>query len=306
MRKNERGENNGTTETENHRGKNPQKQVAAQPKPSKKINWNNTVLVGALTVWLLASVFLGYKIVASSWTEKQTAGTEMAAPSTAAQSPKPSTAVQSPKPSTAAQSPKPSTAVQSPKPSTAVQSPKPSTAVQSPKPSTAVQSPKPSTAVQSPKPTATPAPANTPNPTQNNETPTSATVALVTTIREEYYNAQKNLSNCEVKNIGTSTKAYFLDSRLILLRETVEKNLVTGKSSEGNFEQYWYYNNGDVYFVFMNEVSTKKEYRLYFSNGKLIRWIDSDGKVYNSSYRWDEMQKFYDYAKAQCDSASGG
>ena len=284
MKNNEFGVKGKTTKIDKNTANNLKNRTRSQPKPPKKINWNSLVLIVLLAAWLFASVFFAIKIVRSISAEKETVPPEMAEQAGNMQSPEPSELVQSPEPTSA---------TQSPAPSELVQSPEPSDDAQSPKPSGGTQSPVPTSPVQSPKPTATPTPTS--------GSSTSATNAdLIKAIREKYNYAQSNLANCEVKEYGTASKAFYLNGGLVLLRENAKD------SADGKYNQHWYYDNGAVYFIFMTEASTGGEYRLYFNNGKLIRWIDPNGKVYDSSYRWDEMQAFYDHAKAQCDSMSAG
>ena len=310
MKKNEFGKNGGTTKTDNHVADVPLKKAVSRPKPAKKTNWNGIVLIALFVVWVAVLAYFGGKFVRSFVSGGESVSTETVEPVSnlqspeatgGAQSPKPSSDTQSPEPTDGAQSPEPSGNTQSPEPSSGTQTPKPSGGAQTPTPTTPVQSPKPTAPVQTPKPTATPAPSNNNQTSNNGASSGTANADLIKAIREKYNYAQSNLVNCELKEIGTTGKAYFLDGRLLLLREYVKDGTET---SGGKYNQHWYYDNGEVYFIFMTEVNTDNEYRLYFSGGKLIRWIDPAGKVYNSDYRWDEMQAFYDHAKAQCDSAA--
>ena len=301
MKKSEFGVKGETAKTDKNAANNPRNQTLSQPKPPKKINWNSLMLIVLLAAWLFASVFFAIKIVKSISTEKETTAPETVEQAGNMQSPEQTGGIQSPAPSNTAQSPEPSELAQSPEPTASAQSPSPSSAAQSPKPTGGTQSPAPTSAVQSPKPTATPTPSSGNNQTSNSGTSTStANADLIKAIREKYNYAQSNLANCEVKEYGTASKAFYLNGGLILLRENAKD------SADGKYNQHWYYDNGAVYFIFMTETSTGGEYRLYFNNGKLIRWIDPNGKIYDSSYRWDEMQSFYDHAKAQCDSMSAG
>lgn len=282
MKKSEFGAKSETAKTD--------KKTASQCKPPQKINWNGLVLIVLLAAWLVASVFFAIKIVKSISAEKDTVPPETVEQAGNMQSPEPSELAPSSEPTSEAQTPEPSGDAQSPEPSDVTQSPSPTSASQSPKPTA---TPAPTSAVQTPKPTATPTPSS-------GSATTTANADLIKSIREKYNYAQSNLANCEAKDYGTASKAFYLNGALILLRENAKD------SADGKYNQHWYYDNGAVYFIFMTEASTGGEYRLYFNNGKLIRWIDPNGKVYDSSYRWDEMQAFYDHAKAQCDSMSAG
>ena len=284
MKKSEFGAKGDTAQAGKKTANNPKDQTVSQPASTKKINWNSLVLIVLLAAWLFASVFFAFKIVKSISAEKETTSPEMMEQVGNMQSPEPTVGLQSSKPSNTPNSPEPSELTQSPEPTDAAQSPKPSGATQSPTPTSAVQSPKPTA-------TSTPTSANTIS---------TANADFIKAIREKYNFAQSNLANCEVKDYGTASKAFYLNGTLILLRENSKD------SADGKYNQHWYYDNGTVYFIFMTEASTGNEYRLYFNNGKLIRWIDPNGKVYDSSYRWDEMQAFYDHAKAQCDSMAAG
>ena len=290
MKKNEFGGNNKATQSDKAKANIISKQEASKAKPANKINWNSLVLIVLFAVWLFVSVFFAVRLVKSFSADKEAAPVETELSVSNLKSPEPSSLVNSPEPTDGALSPSPSSTEQSPEPTEIVQSPTPSSTV---------QSPKPTSPVQSPKPTATPTPSVGSNQTSNTGTATStANAELIKAIRVKYNYAQSNLANCEVKDFETASKAFFLDSKLILLREYAKD------SADGKFDQHWYYDNGEVYFIFMTEVNTDNEYRLYFNGGKLIRWIDPNGKIYDSSYRWDEMQAFYTHAKSQCDSVS--
>ncbi|MBP8640073.1 MAG: hypothetical protein KBI01_04135 [Oscillospiraceae bacterium] len=281
MKKNEFGENNRAAQNDKGKANVKPMQVGAKSKPAKKFNWNSLVLIVLFAGWLFVSVFFAVKLVKSFSADRDSVPAETVLPTNNLQSPEPSSLVNSPEPTDG------------------VQSPSPSSTAQSPKPTDEAQSPSPSSTAQSPKPTATPTPTSGSNQTSNSgSSTTTANAELIKAIRVKYNYAQSNLANCEVKDFETASKAFFLDGKLVLLREYAKD------SADGKFDQHWYYDNGEIYFIFMTEVNTNNEYRLYFNNGTLIRWIDPNGKIYDSSYRWDEMQAFYAHAKAQCDSVS--
>ena len=117
-----------------------------------------------------------------------------------------------------------------------------------------------------------------------------------------YSDIQNNLDNCEVVYFGTSADAYYLDDALVLMHEYPEYNTETDSYCVGELDERWYCDNGEVFFIFLTAPDTGEEYRLYFDDGELLRWIDPNGNVYDSDYRWDEMQGFYAHAKEQCDT----
>ena len=61
-------------------------------------------------------------------------------------------------------------------------------------------------------------------------------------------------------------------------------------------DNHFYYHNGELYFVFSVKYSDagQSELRLYFWNGKLIRWIENDGKTHETPN--GEYQSVYETA----------
>lgn len=137
-------------------------------------------------------------------------------------------------------------------------------------------------------------------PVADTEEPQEDMEILIQSIRDRYSKIQSSIDTCEVVHFGTSADAYYTDGKLVLLREFPEENC--GADYYDDYDERWYYDNGEVFFIFLTDPNNNDEYRLYFSNGELIRWIDPDGNVYDSDYRWTEMQSFYGHAKEQCDT----
>lgn len=126
--------------------------------------------------------------------------------------------------------------------------------------------------------------------------------AQIESIREKYAAVEHSTNE-----IGTASShtAFYLNGKLCALHEPA------GISGSINAQDYyidpylncrknWYYDGTNVYFIFMVDEENGDEYRLYFHEGKLIRWINPTGQVFDYGYHWDEMQGFYEYALIQC------
>ena len=112
----------------------------------------------------------------------------------------------------------------------------------------------------------------------------------ISSIRERYAAVNKNLAKYRVvkKELsgfsaeGGELVAYFEGSSVVKLAATHLGE--TGRSSEE-----FYYRDGELIFVFYRretydapmsgKVSKTAEERFYFSGGRLIRWLDSRGRV---------------------------
>ena len=132
--------------------------------------------------------------------------------------------------------------------------------------------------------------------------------AKIASIRERFYAAEATRGQMNTTFFGTSATAYYLDGKLQILEEAseVSQSETPTKYSDDYFKnctKAWYYDDGEVYFIFMVNEENGDEYRLYFDNGKLIRWVAPNGAIYDLLYRWDEMQSYYDHALSQCEFA---
>lgn len=119
-----------------------------------------------------------------------------------------------------------------------------------------------------------------------------------------WYNTTNRLKNiCTMVSFGTSADAYFYDNGLVLLEQYASYNPDAEDYYEGSYQDNWYYMDGDVYCIVMLDPHNEETvYRLFFDNGTLLCWEDSDGNTYYNGYRWDAMQSEYTLAKTQCDS----
>ena len=131
--------------------------------------------------------------------------------------------------------------------------------------------------------------------------------AKIKSIRERYYATVEAFDQMEEVVFGTSATAYYLDGELKLLEEASDasqgdKPYDASVNFYRNCRKKWYYDNGEVYFIYMINEENGDEYRLYFDNGELIRWISPTGEVCDLGCRWEEMQGYYDYALSQCEA----
>lgn len=113
----------------------------------------------------------------------------------------------------------------------------------------------------------------------------------------------------EIRYFGTSATGFYMDGNLCALHEASDVSQGENPYDYAddpylNCLKRWYYDGTYVFFIHMVNEENGDEYRLYFYEGKLIRWIDPLGRVFNYGYRWDEMQSFYDHALSQCQYAA--
>jgi len=128
---------------------------------------------------------------------------------------------------------------------------------------------------------------------------------LLNTRRSWYSTANGLLDICHQVYLGDAATAYFYDNGLILLEEYAEYNPETDGYVDGSYNFSWYCMSGELYCIVMTDPTTGVDINtLFFSKGVLLGWKDSKGISHYNGYRWDEMQGYYAYAKAQCDDVS--
>ena len=109
----------------------------------------------------------------------------------------------------------------------------------------------------------TEAPTLTPMPVPTAAPVSSETEAIISRIRELYYHTQDKMGIYIPVRDGEVTRYYSPESAYLTRLDA---------SREGSGESY-YYVNGDLYFIFAH--NGEREDRLYFDDGRLIRWIVS-------------------------------
>lgn len=103
--------------------------------------------------------------------------------------------------------------------------------------------------------------------------------AMVKQIRGKYYSTQNHLDTLEKTNDG---------------KYTIYRN--SGGSAErvdfkiNNTNVCFYYDNGELYFVFAFE--NKKENRFYFYNNCIFRWIDESAAVHDNEQNNPELENW--------------
>lgn len=128
--------------------------------------------------------------------------------------------------------------------------------------------------------------------------------AIIATIQEQFSNTQNRIdADGESQKAGTNGVVYYLDGELVIYKElpgtTTEAEDVYDDLA--NCVEYYYYDGDEVYFIFLHNTENGHAYRLYFSNGHLIRWRDPDGNAYDHGEGiWDILQAYYDYGLSQC------
>ena len=129
----------------------------------------------------------------------------------------------------------------------------------------------------------------------------------IQSIRDRFYYTQSILSICEVKYYGTSAEAYYEDGELIMLREYSDDSDGYRNDYFTDCQKYFYFDEYEVYFIYICSDLNGEEYRAYYNDGKLLRWISPDGEIFDSpydctyaEYSWDYFQELFDYAQSQC------
>lgn len=120
--------------------------------------------------------------------------------------------------------------------------------------------------------------------------------------KDVYYTTTDELSTYNYEVFGTSATAYYKNGDLRMLKELPEYNPMIDDFSEGEKKKYFYFENGQLYFIFLVDANTSAEDRLYFYNGQLIRWIDSNSTVHDNSAEFDKMEEWHDYAMGKYNS----
>lgn len=107
--------------------------------------------------------------------------------------------------------------------------------------------------------------------------------AEVENIRKLYYDTQENIIDMDQIDITSGTVGY---------SEGGEVRKIVCVQGENGFEysREYFISNGEVYFVFVYKGS--EEYRLYFLNDQLIRYIDEKSVTHDA----DEVKDYREYA----------
>lgn len=87
-----------------------------------------------------------------------------------------------------------------------------------------------------------------------------------------------------------------------MLNEYPEYDPQKGGYGDGQKEKFFYFEDGELYFIFLIDANTKKEDRLYYYDGELIRWIDSSSAIHDNENKLKEMDEWYSYAISQYNS----
>lgn len=131
----------------------------------------------------------------------------------------------------------------------------------------------------------------------------------IQSIRDRFYYTQSIITSCELVYYGTSAEGYYDGyGELVMLCEYADSYDGFTYGDLSYSRRYFYLDSGDVYFIYTCSDLTGDEYRMYYDNGKLLRWIDPDGVIYDSpdacaysDYSWQYIEDFYDYAMSKTD-----
>ena len=88
-------------------------------------------------------------------------------------------------------------------------------------------------------------------------------------IKTDYYDIENNLDSMESDSSDGAT-FYYRNNTLTKMVDTVYQDNYTVEVS---------YKNSKPFFIFMKSNDDNSEYRYYYFNGKLIRYIDENGEV---------------------------
>lgn len=121
-------------------------------------------------------------------------------------------------------------------------------------------------------------------------------------IKDVFYTTQAELDQYTEKYFGTSATGYYKNGSLRMLNEYPEYNPEIDGYSNGEKEKFFYYEDGKLFFIFLVDANTGAEDRLYYYDGKLIRWIDSSSTTHESKAKLKEMDKWYSYAMEKYNS----
>ncbi len=117
----------------------------------------------------------------------------------------------------------------------------------------------------------TPQPIQEENETDGSEITYIDVETEVAQIREWYYDTQErqdSLMCCEYTQ-GT----YYFEYGYAI------KGVIPADYDDWGYTREYYYHNQELYFAFL--FAGSEEYRLYFKDGKVIRYIDANGTVYD-------------------------
>lgn len=122
-------------------------------------------------------------------------------------------------------------------------------------------------------------PITTSMPVASEDTYVENVEAMVKRIRDKYYSTQNKLDMLNKTTDGKYTIYRNSDGRA----ERIDFKI-------NNTNACFYYNNGELYFVFAFE--DKKENRFYVYNNRIFRWIDADGTVFDNERNNLELENW--------------
>jgi len=93
----------------------------------------------------------------------------------------------------------------------------------------------------------------------------------VAIIRKQYNKTEKNIDSYLLKE-QSGIKKYYDDFNLIKL-------VIKSGTNNWKYERQYYFNSGKLYFAFI--YIGKEEYRYYFKDNCIIRYIDNNDNVYD-------------------------
>lgn len=129
-------------------------------------------------------------------------------------------------------------------------------------------------------------------------------------IKDRYYSTQEILDSCATKRFGTSATGYYLNGELVMLKEyplteSSDTEYVSGDYDLVNCTKWCYYDGSELYFIFTYNAENGDEYRLYYYDGELIRWIGPDrvkhDDISDDPEGWQVMQEVYPRLAEQCE-----
>lgn len=93
-----------------------------------------------------------------------------------------------------------------------------------------------------------------------------------------WYNAfVDHMDDCRKSSIRDGWTAYWYEG------DVAAVNYQSAVGPDGSYSESWYYHDGDLYFIYLRGANgDDRVLRLYYWEGKLIRWIEADGIAHNT------------------------
>ena len=104
-------------------------------------------------------------------------------------------------------------------------------------------------------------------------------------IREWYYETENHAGQLARVEYDDNFQSYWYGG--VLVKADVTEKLDADDHGGSGSVYHYYYHDGMPYFAFIENTTRGTQLRLYFWNGELIRWMESDGIVHeteNSDY----------------------